>query len=135
VAANPHRSTGQNLSTALLEMPKWFYFSGPRNMACHDLTTDSTPPPTFCSLLGLGLNFCVTPETTTTRMEENLERFCQDLYLRVFFAGSDLPANKLFVNPNGNRPPRRSLPNFVPEPNFSREPSKDSFEPSACPQT
>jgi hypothetical protein len=75
-------------------------------MACHDLTSNSTTPPlTFRSLLGLGLSFCVTPKTTTQKMIENLDRFCQDIYLRVFFAGSELSANKLFVRSDWELPP------------------------------
>jgi hypothetical protein len=78
-------------------------------MACHDLTGDSTPPPTFRSLLGLGLNFCVTPETTTKSIGASLERFRRDLYLRVFFAGHELPANKLFVRSEWE-PPTETIP-------------------------
>jgi hypothetical protein len=87
-------------------MPKWFYFSRPGNMACHDLTSSNKPPAAFRSLLGLGLNFCVIPETTTNRIRESLERFRRDIYLRVFFAGSDdLTPTKLFVRSDWEPPP------------------------------
>jgi hypothetical protein len=105
VVADHTKSIGHNL--APLRTPKWYtyYFSRPGNMACHDLTNNFTPPPTFRSLLGLGLNFCVIPEPATRRMQERLERFRRDLYLRVFFASNELSANNLFVRSKWEPPP------------------------------
>jgi hypothetical protein len=91
-------------------MPKWFYFSRPFNMACHDLTTEHPPPPTFRSLLGLGLNFCPTPETTTRRIKDALDRLQRDLYLKVYFAGQqELTPTKLFVRSDW-QPPMNAIP-------------------------
>jgi hypothetical protein len=66
-------------------------------MACHDLTDNTPPPPTFRTLLGLGLNFCPTPATTTCKIQEALDRFRRDLYLKVYFAGKELTPTKLFL--------------------------------------
>jgi hypothetical protein len=100
-------------------------------MACHDLMNKSAPPPTFHSLLCLSLNFCVIPETTTSRIAESLEHFCQYLYLRVFFAGNDLPVNKLFVQSEWE-PPLEAIPaKLCIQKQSSKRPSQGSFGSNA----
>jgi hypothetical protein len=90
-------------------MPKWHYFSRPFNMACHDLTNAHSPPPTFRTLLGLGLNFCPVPRTAKNCMRDSLDRFQRDLYLKIFFAGQTLPPAKLFVRSDWY-PPTETIP-------------------------
>ena len=79
-------------------------------MACHDLTTNHTPPPTFRTLLGLGLSFCPIPMPTFSRFRDNLDRFRRDVYLKVYFAGQELPPAKLFVRSDWH-PPMNAIPN------------------------
>jgi hypothetical protein len=47
VHADPGKSVNHNIALALHAMQKWHYFSCPCNMACHDLTTNHSPLPTF----------------------------------------------------------------------------------------
>jgi hypothetical protein len=102
-------------------------------MACHDLTTTSTPPPTFQTLLGLGLNFCPTPQTTTRRIKDTLERLQRDLYLKVYFAGQELAPAKLFVRSDWD-PPLNAIPAElqVRMKDFRRRITK-LFKPTRCP--
>ena len=98
LTADPDKTVNHNVTVALLAMPKWYYFSRPFNMACHNFTYEHPPPPAFRSLLGLGLNFCPTPESTTHNIRDSLDRLQRDLYLKVYFAGQqELPPTKLFV--------------------------------------
>jgi hypothetical protein len=75
ITADPDKLVNHNVTLALLAKPKWYYFSRPYNMACQNLTADHPPVPTFRTLLGLGLNFCPTPETTTHRIKDYFDRF------------------------------------------------------------
>jgi hypothetical protein len=133
ILANPDLSLNHNVSLALLLMPHWYYFSRPFNMACHNLTKDSPPPPTFRTLLGLGLNFCPTPDTTTCQIKATLERFQRDLYLKVYFAGQDLKPTKLFVRSEWN-PPLGAIPAElqVRMKTFRKKITK-LFKPKRCP--
>ena len=96
-------------------MPCWHYFSRAQNMACHDLTTTSSPPPAFRYLLGLGLNFCPTPSFTSSKRDirDFLSRFELDLRKKIYFAGQSLDNNnfdpKLYI-PSDWIPPSDSIP-------------------------
>ena len=73
-------------------MPPWYYFSRPLNVACHDLTGQSTiTPPGYQSLLGLGLKYCPqSRRTITTRaLNDMCDRLRKDVYTKYLFAGSD----------------------------------------------
>jgi hypothetical protein len=63
--ADKQKTIKENTRIALGNMQAWFYFQRPKNLAVHDLTKKIKPPPAFRSLLGLGLNFCIRPPTTT----------------------------------------------------------------------
>jgi hypothetical protein len=60
-------------------MQKWHYFSCPCNMACHDLTTNHSPLPTFWILLGLRVSFCPVPHSPISGIKDSLSRFQRDL--------------------------------------------------------
>ena len=81
----------QNVQKALLEMPSWYYFSRPINIACHDLTTTSTTTqPGYRNLLGLGLKYC--PQSritiTPTAFKKMADRFERDIITKYLFAGN-----------------------------------------------
>jgi hypothetical protein len=90
-------------------MKKWYYFCRPCNMACHNLTSTHSPPPTFRTLLGLGLSFCPIPHSPICGMKDSLARFKRDLYLKIYFAGQELPPSKLFVRSDW-QPPSDTIP-------------------------
>jgi hypothetical protein len=60
------------------------------NIACHDLCVSTTPPAGYRSLLGLGLKYCIRPRNscTPTALEDMLQRFRRDVYVKTFFADS-----------------------------------------------
>ncbi len=73
--ANPEKTAQHNAALVVGDMPCWFYFNRASNMACHNLCTYKRPPPNFCQLLGLGLNFCLIPKFTTWQNDKYLARF------------------------------------------------------------
>ena len=88
--ADPTLSVKQNVEKALLEMPSWYYFSRPINIACHDLTTTSTTTqPGYRNLLGLGLKYCPQSRITITpqAFKRMAERFEKDMITKYLFAG------------------------------------------------
>jgi hypothetical protein len=63
--------------------------SRPANAAYHNLCRETTTlPPSLRSLLGLGLNFCVKPSTTSTLSPEFFKRFCDEYHRKIFFAAN-----------------------------------------------
>ena len=63
--ADPDKSTDENATSILGQMPAWFYFARPSNTSFHDLKMEGTPkPPNISSLLGLGLKFVPVPSKT-----------------------------------------------------------------------
>ncbi len=59
-----HISAHMNVRRVLGDMSPGCYFLKASNSAFHDLTQDQTLPPMAVSLLGLGLKFIPTPETS-----------------------------------------------------------------------
>jgi hypothetical protein len=63
--ANPKETVSHNLVIQFPFQSPFLLSSSPSNLACHNLCTYHQPPEYFQSLLGLGLNFCLTPLHTT----------------------------------------------------------------------
>jgi hypothetical protein len=80
-----------NKLSYLANMPIWYYFSCPINLAYHNLRSIKTSTTTLStnikSLLGLGLKFCPTPRYTssTTDVASTLTRHLRDLRLKHYF--------------------------------------------------
>jgi hypothetical protein len=66
-----------NLAILLLSLPFSLLLARPKIMAYHNLCEHKIPPPKLQSLLGIGLNFCLQPFTSTPRktIDTSLERF------------------------------------------------------------
>ena len=67
------------------------------NCTFRDLTNGKAMPRLLKSVLGLSHKFIVTPDFTLKdeeTLEESLDRFCRDLYLKVYFADEPMD-NKL----------------------------------------
>jgi hypothetical protein len=72
-------SPRRNAIRMLLEQPGYLVTQKTRQSSFHNLCSASTTTtPTLHSLLGLGLNFCPTPTTTTPLDQVELERFTKD---------------------------------------------------------
>jgi hypothetical protein len=105
---DPNKSVSYNAMIVLGNMDVWLYFSRPTNLAFHNLCQENILlPPGIRSLLGLGLNFCPNPTTSTAASKVDLSRFKRDAFTRLFFTGSPpLPDTKLFIRsdwaPNDN---------------------------------
>ena len=71
-----------------MEQPSALYFQQAKQSTFHNLcnTTTITLPTTINSLLGLGLNFCPMPATTTPLISIEIDRFEKDYNRRLFFA-------------------------------------------------
>ena len=102
-------------------MPSWYYFARPSNLAYHDLTTHTKPPPGLHSTLGLGLKFIPTPKyshTWTQIQESTMERFEKDLKIKCFVRGhmdkeDDEPFNPRMHIPSDFIPPKHLIPTKV----------------------
>jgi hypothetical protein len=100
--SEPQKPPSHNLAAVLLSLPLSSLFaSRPTSMACHDLCEHRIPPPKLQSLLGLGLNFCLHPFTSTPNktIDESIARFPRDIYVKFFFSGSadDWDPKQLFI--------------------------------------
>ena len=86
-----HLSTHMNARRVLGDMSPGCYFLKASNSAFHDLTQDQALPPMAASLLGLGLKFIPTPETSPSvdDITPSLNRIERDISLKTFFAGQD----------------------------------------------
>ena len=84
--ADPALSTLHNAAIRLGNLPCWFYFQRPNNLACHNLCTDLPPPANLRLLLGLGLNFCPRPRLTSFNLKAETTRFRRDMYIKMYFA-------------------------------------------------
>ena len=84
-----HLSTHMNARQVLGDMSPGCYFLKGSNSAFHDLTKDQAIPPMAASLLGLGLKFIPTPETSPSvnNITPSLNRIERDINLKTFFAG------------------------------------------------
>lgn len=82
-------------------------------MACHNLCKFRTPPPNYRSLLGLGLKFIPIPRWTTCNIDDYINRFTRDIYIRIFFAHhEDTPAPELYCGSNWN-PSTKAIPDIL----------------------
>jgi hypothetical protein len=68
-----------------------YYFYHSTNKTFHDLTNGRSLPAPATSILGMGMKFIPTLSWTPTPtvIEESVNRFEQDISLKVFFAGDD----------------------------------------------
>ena len=96
--ADTNKSTLHNASDVLAQMPEWYYFDKPQQLAFHDLTTHISPPKNLSALLGLGLKFCPTPRYTTTpsTLLPTLQRFQRDIFCKTFYAGKEFDQDEEF---------------------------------------
>jgi len=95
-------SPRRNAIRMLLEQPGYLVTQKPRQSSFHNLCSASTTiPPTLHSLLGLGLNFCPTPTTTTPLDQVELKRFTKDYRRRILFAnGPELESDSILYVKN-----------------------------------
>ena len=78
----------------------------PRNLAYHNLCEKAILPSTIKSFLGLGLNFCFKPTSTTPLYNIQIERFRKQFNTRILFANApELEKTDLFVPDQGWEPP------------------------------
>jgi hypothetical protein len=109
--ADPDRSIGRNASVQLGKMPVWLYFSRPMNIAFHNLCSDRVKiAANVRSLLGLGLNFCLRSQYSHGPKDVDMARFRRDAYLRMFFAGSNLPTDTKLYAPSQWTPSNADIP-------------------------
>ena len=66
-------------------MPAWIYFSKATNMAMHDLTSYLQPPANLKSLLGLNLKFIPRRSSTTDDLDESIQRFNQQIFIKDYY--------------------------------------------------
>ena len=69
-------------------MQKWFYFFQKNNLAFHDLTIGKVASKSLQLLLGLRVNFCLTPLCPTLNTDKSMEQFDRDFHIQSVFAGS-----------------------------------------------
>lgn len=114
--SNPEKFISYNTNKLLKNLPSWLYFSRPNNIAYHNLTASSeTALLGIKSLLGLGLNFCITPDIYQ-KVKMLLSKDSTQTYQR----NSSLQAlnhcpqqNSLFVPTAGHLLIMRFQPNYV----------------------
>jgi hypothetical protein len=57
--SDPSKKLWENIPSALKALPTRFVLQSPANQYCHNLCTETAPPPGYNYLLGLGLNYCI----------------------------------------------------------------------------
>ena len=118
--ADPKKTLLHNASSALANIPTWYYFSRPSHLAFHDFTQQKQPPKNLRSLLGLRLKFIPTPHLTNiwTKLEKTtMPNFQRTIHLRFYFAGTTNTSNepydpKMYVRSNWT-PPHWTKPPVV----------------------
>ena len=78
-AADPDLLLWKNMEIHLTRMDVHEVESRPRNMACHDLLQRLKLPTGTKELLGLNLNFCVKPASTSEMTKMTFKRLKSDL--------------------------------------------------------
>ena len=86
---DPLKPAWQNIQEIISNMTVEEYRARPKNMACHNLCEELTPPVGTKNLLGLGLNFCLKYTKPGNKYEETLDRLKKDIRRIYFF--SDKP--------------------------------------------
>ena len=113
-----NKTIRQNSLTILSELTPKFLSQRITNSAFHNLCDDTTSiPPYITNLLGLGLNFTITPSTTSPIRSLDTDRFTRDFYRRVQFNG--LP---FILDPDD--PQALYIPDTTWEPDF---PANEQF--------
>ena len=109
--SNPLLSPRINAFNVLRNVPTNLLLTNPSNAAYHNLCDKATNLPlNLRSLLGLGLNFCIKPDTTPPLQPDFFDRFTKDYCRKIHFAADD--AAKALENPN--RPEWRKPPFWLP---------------------
>ena len=88
--SDPDKTINHNVHLALLDMPIWYYFARPTNLAFHNLTTHINAPLGLPKLLGLGQKFIPTPRYTQTWAQieaPTYQQFARDLKVKAFCIG------------------------------------------------
>mgnify|MGYP001332119376 CR=1 FL=1 len=88
--SNPLLSPRHNAFNTLSTVQPQLLLTNPSNAAFHNLCDDATTLPlNLRSLLGLGLNFCIRPNTTSSLNPEFFNRFRKEYHRKIFFADKD----------------------------------------------
>lgn len=103
----------QTAHQTLISMPLELYFSRPSNSAFHNLCSTTKLPTSCHSLLGLGLNFCLWPLTTTGKSSIDLHCFYHNVCTKMFFAHSQTSIPSLFVHSSWEPPMDKILTTHV----------------------
>lgn len=96
--ADPSLPVWENVKRRIGEMNCVDLFGASRisNMACHNLLKYSSLPPGTTRLLGLGLNYCIKPPSTTSTTDHTYERMIKDLR-RMYAFRKDAPSNDGYI--------------------------------------
>ncbi len=94
--ANPSKAIWENIQAIIGES----IINKPSNMACHDLTTNTTmkAPKQARNLLGLGLNFAIKTTAPTNNIKTTINKFQNDICHRYFITNKmdDIIDNRNF---------------------------------------
>ena len=112
-----------NIIQLLLKEPLPLLINRPTHTAFHNLCKPSTHlPSTIKSLLGLGLNFCLQPETSSPLKSVDLNRFQKDMYRIIMFSNTKKEGEE-------DKIPKLYLPNPDWEP---EEPANEELSNRCC---
>lgn len=111
---SPSLSARQNAFNVFASMPFWLYIARPSNTAVHDLTPPNVLIPSgIRALLGLGLNFCPQPTSSSSARLVDTNRFSRDIFTKSFFRGTKSTVPKLFVRSNWQPNPKELSPLLI----------------------
>ena len=88
---NPRLTPLHNACRMLQNVPPALLLHNPLHSAFHNLCDNTELPKNIRTFLGLGLNFCPNPQSTTPVTSIQLERIRKDYYRRIMFSGEPRP--------------------------------------------
>ena len=98
--AEPSWPLWRNRNNYVMRMSVREYLAMPRNRTCHNLLRRLPLPPGTKTLLGNGLNFCVTHKYPANKIEETISRYSNDVRRTVFWRDreqeDDGPSNSTY---------------------------------------
>jgi len=95
--SDPSKKLWENIPSALKALPSKFVLQSPVNQHCHNLCTETAPPPGYNYLLGLGLNYCIETLHPKPNINLTVKKLEKSIRLKHWLSKNGIENNEDYI--------------------------------------
>ncbi len=95
--SDPSKKLWEHIPSALKALPTRFVLQSPANQYCHNLCTETAPPPGYNYLLGLGLNYCIESLHPKPNINVTVKKMEKSIRLKHWLSKNGIENNEDYI--------------------------------------